>query len=514
MPSVPTTTSTSPVSPAAATEPRPPGPSAPVAWASSTISRQPWSRASRTSVLQRGDVAVHREDAVGDDQRAAAARLAQPPGEVLDVAVAVDEGLGPGQPAAVDDAGVVELVGEDDARRARASAGDRAGVGEVAGAEEQRRLVALERAPAARSSRRCGAMLPEISREAPAPAPQRIAASAAAARTCGWLGEAEVVVRAEQQDRLAVEQHPRPLRPVDQAQPAVEPAVAELLQPLCDRRSCRGLARVGRRLLGLLDHPQLGRRDPRSWPRPGGRSARRSASPASRPRASPSGCRGAGWRRCRPGGATFRPSSSNIARSSSGSAPRVVRKLPIITPFSPALTASGCRSPRFSTRPPQSRKRAPGMIRRKIATHLTTSHGVHQRAVAELGPLARVEQVDRHRGRVQLGELEGHLDPLPGGLAEVEDAADAGLQPRLLDRLDRPQAALVADRGGDLRVVGAGRLDVVVDALDPGLAQRLRPLGRTCGRSRRSASGWSARRPVAPPRGSWRSRVWRGPGPG
>ena len=52
------------------------------------------------------------------------------------------------------------------------------------------------------------------------------------------------------------------------------------------------------------------------------------------------------------------------------------------------------------------------MIRRKIATHLTTSQGSISVAVAELGPVARVEQVDRHRGRVDLGQLEGHLDPL------------------------------------------------------------------------------------------------------
>ena len=41
---------------------------------------------------------------------AALAGLAQAPGEMLDVAVAVDEGLRPREPAAVDDAGVVELV--------------------------------------------------------------------------------------------------------------------------------------------------------------------------------------------------------------------------------------------------------------------------------------------------------------------------------------------------------------------------------------------------------------------
>ena len=46
---------------------------------------------------QRGDVAVHREHAVGDDQRAAPLGLAQAPREVVDVAVLVDEGLGPGR---------------------------------------------------------------------------------------------------------------------------------------------------------------------------------------------------------------------------------------------------------------------------------------------------------------------------------------------------------------------------------------------------------------------------------
>jgi hypothetical protein len=43
-------------------------------------------------------------------------------------------------------------------------------------------------------------------------------------------------------------------------------------------------------------------------------------------------------------------------------------------------------------------------------------------------------------------ELEGHLHALLMRL-EVEDAADAGLQPGLLDRLDRAQPGLVADRG-------------------------------------------------------------------
>ena len=48
------------------------------------------------------------------------------------------------------------------------------------------------------------------------------------------VGEAEVVVRAEEEDLAAVEGDGRALRPLDQAEPAVEPPVAELGEPLGD----------------------------------------------------------------------------------------------------------------------------------------------------------------------------------------------------------------------------------------------------------------------------------------
>src|SRR4051794_8830640 len=99
---------------------------------------------------------------------------------------------------------------------------------------------------------------------------------------------------------------------------------------------------------------------------------------------------------------------------------------------------------------------------------------VHLVAVAELRPRARVQQVDRHRGRVDLRQLERHLDALLARLAEVEDPADAGLEARLVNGGDRAQPPLVTDRRRDLVVVGLGRLDVVVHALDAGLAQRRR----------------------------------------
>ena len=131
------------------------------------------------------DVAVHREEAVGDDQAAVAGQPAEAPGEVLEVAVAVDERLGPGEAAAVDDARVIELVGEDDVAAA-GEGGDDAGVGEVARSEQQRRLgpvevgeVPLELVVGLPCCRRS-------SRDAPAPVPQRSVAAIAAAVTSGW----------------------------------------------------------------------------------------------------------------------------------------------------------------------------------------------------------------------------------------------------------------------------------------------------------------------------------------
>ena len=71
---------------------------------------------------------------------------------------------------------------------------------------------------------------------------------------------------------------------------------------------------------------------------------------------------------------------------------------------------------------------------------------VHELAVAELRAGPRVEHVDRDARGVDLGQLEGHLDALLARLAEVQDAADAGLEARLAHRPDRAQPALVADR--------------------------------------------------------------------
>jgi len=48
------------------------------------------------------------------------------------------------------------------------------------------------------------------------------------------VGEAEVVVRAQQEHGLAIEHDARALRPADHARPAIEPELLELLQALVD----------------------------------------------------------------------------------------------------------------------------------------------------------------------------------------------------------------------------------------------------------------------------------------
>ena len=124
------------------------------------------------------------------------------------------------------------------------------------------------------------------------------------------------------------------------------------------------------------------------------------------------------------------------------------------------------RCPRFSLRPPQSRKSASGITSRKIATHCTTSIGSISSRSPNLVPGRGLSRLIGHARGLERGELEGHLHALLARLAEVEDAAHAGLEPGVAHRVDRADPALVADRGGHLVVVALGGLHVVVDALD------------------------------------------------
>ena len=87
--------------------------------------------------------------------------------------------------------------------------------------------------------------MPETRREAPAPdapAHRRLGRRLAHARV---LGEAEVVVRAQQQHGRAVERHARALRPAHQARAPLEPGVAQDGELVLDREA-HGTARLER----------------------------------------------------------------------------------------------------------------------------------------------------------------------------------------------------------------------------------------------------------------------------
>ena len=63
-------------------------------------------------LLQRRDVAIDREHAVGGDQCTPALGLLNSPREVFDIAVVINEHLGAREPAPVDQGSVIALVGE------------------------------------------------------------------------------------------------------------------------------------------------------------------------------------------------------------------------------------------------------------------------------------------------------------------------------------------------------------------------------------------------------------------
>ena len=148
-----------------------------------------------------GDVAVHGEDAVGGDQPQPRTRgLLQLRLQVGHVVVAVAEALGLAEADAVDDAGVVQLVGDDGVLLAEQRL-EQPAVGVEAGGVEDRVVGAEELAE------RCLELLVDVLRAADeadgrqAVAPVGRAPAWAAATTSGWLGEAEVVVGAEVEDR-------------------------------------------------------------------------------------------------------------------------------------------------------------------------------------------------------------------------------------------------------------------------------------------------------------------------
>ncbi len=107
--------STRPATPQCSGVPRPPAPTNPTACESSTIVSAPWRSARSQIDFKVGDDAVHREHAVGRDQREAGSRSLRFPElrlEIGHVVVAVAKALRLAEADAVDDARVIQFVAD------------------------------------------------------------------------------------------------------------------------------------------------------------------------------------------------------------------------------------------------------------------------------------------------------------------------------------------------------------------------------------------------------------------
>ena len=139
-------------------------------------------------------------------RRAAAARQL---GQVAHVAVAVDGERRTGEPAPVDDAGVVQLVREH--AHARAAQRRRARRGWRRTRSGSRRRPPSPSTRPAPAPVRCGwGGVPVTSREAPEPAPQRVSALVGGRHHGRMRAQSEIVVGRERHDRPTLEQARRP----------------------------------------------------------------------------------------------------------------------------------------------------------------------------------------------------------------------------------------------------------------------------------------------------------------
>jgi hypothetical protein len=139
--------------------------------------------------------------------------------------------------AAIDDRRVVELVAEHDVALTGERADD-AEVRQVTRAEQQRALGALELGQRLLEAPVHGHRARDEPRRArpDAPAHRRLGRRLTHARV---IGQPEVVVRAEQQDGLAVEHDPGTLGPGDQPHPPRQAEGGDLVEPLLEvHRQC------------------------------------------------------------------------------------------------------------------------------------------------------------------------------------------------------------------------------------------------------------------------------------
>ena len=232
--------STRPSTPQCSDVPRPVLPMKPVAWQSSTISGGAVLLGQVADLGEGRDVAVHREDAVGDDQaEAAGSRLLELRLEVGHVGVRVDEALRLAQADAVDDRGVVELVGDDRVVGSEERLED-AAVRVEAGRVEDRVLHPEEGGDPLLELQvqGLGAADEAHARHPVAPLVERAVGRLQQLR---MAGEAEVVVGAEVEDGVlpALDADLRPLLAEDGPLLLEEPLLADLLQLAREERRGR-----------------------------------------------------------------------------------------------------------------------------------------------------------------------------------------------------------------------------------------------------------------------------------
>ena len=180
----------------------------------------------RGDFVQRRDVAVHAEDAVGDDEPPGSrAGLLNRAAQVRHVGVRIANDLGAAEAAGVDDAGVVEFVGKDDVVGAD-QRGDGGDVGHEAALEGDARFGLFEGSQFFfQLHMEChGAGDGAHRARADAVAVDGLLGRGAQA---GIVGQAEVVVGAEVEQAPPVDGHPRVHGRVDGADGGVEAGLLE-----------------------------------------------------------------------------------------------------------------------------------------------------------------------------------------------------------------------------------------------------------------------------------------------
>ena len=164
----------------------------------------------RGKIRQRRKVAVHREKRIGDDQAAAKVLRRYAATSCRSVTCrecSIDLNCRPAQPAAVDDAGVVQLIAVDGVSFAD-QGGDRADVGGIAGGKEQRGFGRLRIRPASVPAGRADRTAAGDERAGRAPQPYSSMPLSTAAADSRIGGQAEIVVGAEIDERLAADFDP------------------------------------------------------------------------------------------------------------------------------------------------------------------------------------------------------------------------------------------------------------------------------------------------------------------